>query len=133
MSITTTHVANFQLRLQLLAAGIMAGAILGAMAGHHYIRQDLHPQTLSDFNHYLPARVKEMAGFYRFHGTASRDRHALYLQSLRTEQQGLWAEKFERMAQKAYVEFPVGGAIGMAVLVMLIGRRIGGVNGRSPA
>lgn len=133
MSITTTHVANFQLRLQLLATGILAGAILGAAAGHHYIRQDLHPQTLSAFNHYLPARVKEIAGLYRISGAASRDRHALYLQSLRTEQQGRWAAQFERMARTAYVDFPVGGAIGMAVLVMLIGRRIGGVNGRSPA
>jgi hypothetical protein len=133
MSITTTHVANFKLRLHLLLMGLIIGAALGGWAGHEYVHVEMTDQEAQAFHQFIGGRAKEIIGMKKPSVQASSDRQINFVQALRSTQNGYWAIKFEASARKAYVQFPTGGAIALAVIVMLIGRRIGDVSGRSQA
>lgn len=128
MSITTSHISNFSLRVRLLALGILIGAVAGTWLGHNYVRHDMSPGIVHGFNSYVSARAKEIIGLDRLGGGPSKDRQVAYLYQLRTEQGGRWALRFETLARTTYIHFPAGGAVLGALLVVLIGRRIGHVD-----
>jgi hypothetical protein len=127
MSITTTHVANFKLRVRLLLFSLFFGAVLGGWLGHNYIREEMNPQVLNAFNGYWPARLMEVSTLSLILHPQQDDPGSRYLYRLRHFDNGTWAEYFENRAKVAYVYFPASGSIICAVLLMWVGSRIGRV------
>lgn len=128
MSVTSTHLKNFQLRVCLLFMGLILGALLGGWLGDRYVRQDMSPPVAAGFRDFIPARAMEWLGLNRIAHPQGNDRQTRFLYALRSQQDGYWSIYFETKARLAYVRFPLGGGIAGMVLVMLIGRRIGNPN-----